>query len=207
MKIGDYINQNFDHVYVRNLKNANQRLEHFQENANLINLKYEIFTGISGNIFVPQDYPRPQYLTGNNLSLISVILDAMRKNYESIVICDDDSTFYNYEVYENLHKEFLPADWDIINLGEMKYHPNKQNQLDFQNIKYCPAQIEGSQAVAYNKKAYFTILNHLFDFEKTGSTGDGLYDRLMAQDRIKGYIIKPNFCYQERARIRQSVFE
>jgi len=206
MKTGEFINKNFDHVYVRNLPNAKKRLESFQKTANSINLKYEIFAAINGNNYVPDTYTRPKYLTGNWLCFINVLLDAMKNNYKSIVICDDDCIFYNYEINEESNTELFPKDWDIINFGKIRYENKKSSKIQFINFKNKPLLIEGSQCAAFNSKSYFLLLQELFLFEKTGRTGDGLYDILSQQNKINGYIINPSFCFQDRYTLIQEDF-
>lgn len=206
MKIGEFINKNFDHVYVRNLPKARKRLDSFQKTASYINLKYEIFKSINGNDYVEDNYPRSKYLTGNVLSFINVLLDAMKNNYKSIVVCDDDCIFYNYEINENLEIDFFPENWDIINFGKILHGNEEFKKIEFENIKNKPKLIEGSQCMAFNKKSYFLLLRELFFFEKTGLVGDGLYDILTQENKINGYIIKPSFCFQERDKLIQSDF-
>lgn len=208
MLIGNYLNKTFEHVYVKNVKEATNRLKSFVDNSQQIDLKYEVFTAIRGDLYVPNDYvvmdrphlypfPYNQYIMGNAYTFVAILLDAMRNNYESIVVCDDDTIFYDIDVNDDLFT--LPNDWNIINMGSMEYVKPTTNSLSVQLLNSNDSNIiTGSQCVAINKNAYYTILSNSLSIGTHGKTGDILFHTLLIENKIKMYKIFPDFTYQER---------
>jgi hypothetical protein len=172
MTLGQNINSTFCKVYVKNLVDAKQRLDHFKFYADNVGLVYEVFNGIRGDSFVPHSYqikyrphmyptPANQYLVGNWASSLAIHLNAISNNYESYVVCDDDTVFKNVEL--DHIKPYLPIDWDIIILGEINHtnYDKLDTSVSFDKI-YNSENLEqsilvGCQCIAINKKFYFTL--------------------------------------------------
>jgi hypothetical protein len=204
VKLGKIINEAFSHVYVKNIPSAIKRLESFKKSANDIKLKYEVYKSIVGDLYVPKNYqvkyrsglyPEPynQYLVGNHLTWLSIHLDAMRNNYDSYVVCDDDTIFYDIDLPSI--KDKLPDDWDIIVLGEMEKTITSNENINF--IRTDP-KLAGCQCLAVNKKNYYQILNVMLMFNEIGYTGDTLINYLQGHTISNTYSMYPNITHQER---------
>lgn len=205
MILGENLNKTFGPVYLRNLPKAVNRLASFQNTAKRIGLEYTTIKAIDGQEYVPadylikhasEDYPYPtnQYLMGNFYSTMYILLDAMSNNYESYVYCDDDTIFNDVDI--PYLKPELPDDWDIIILGRL-----------FLNDQYGPLRfistddewyISGSHCVAVHKRAYYTLMEHYLKMDTDGIFGDRLYQHLVAQNKIKLYVMLPDITHQER---------
>ena len=212
MKLGEALNEAFGHVYVKNLPKATLRERSFKNTANLINLKYELFRAISGNSYVPKDYlikyrpecypnPHNQYLAGNFCTSMAILLDAMKNDYDSYVICDDDTVFYNIECESLLPN--LPKDWDILILGQMLPVPIDTTQtvsVDFTRVQ--TADLPGCHCIVINKKLYWKQLVNYMGFDQHGRFGDVTVGDMSMTDDIKVYYAATNLCYQERELIK-----
>jgi hypothetical protein len=211
MTLGQNLNSTFGNVYVKNIPDAKQRLEHFKKSADSIGLQYEVYKGIRGDLFVPPEYnikyrpnmypvPANQYLVGNWATTISIHLDAMSDNYESYIICDDDTVFRNMNI-EHI-KPNLPEDWDIIILGDMIVTNNNTENLMFSkihnNYDLESNQLVGCHCIAINKKFYFEYLLHAIGLDTHGKIGDVLLCLLVENTNINLYKMKPDITYQER---------
>lgn len=216
MILGENLNSTFSNVYVKNVPDAKQRLEHFKIHADKIGLQYEVFRGIRGDSFVPENYmikyrpnmypvPANQYLVGNWASGLAIHLDAISKNYESYVVCDDDTVFKNVEV--DHIKPNLPIDWDMIILGEMNTTTNDQSDSAVTFTKIVnnsdleQSVLVGCQCLAINRKFYFKYLLYTLGLDTHGKIGDVLLCLMVEHDDINLYKMKPDITYQERSNL------
>lgn len=211
MKVGKALNQAFDNVYVKNLKNARKRLESFKDSASNIQLKYEVVTAINGLEYVPESYtvkyrpelypvPGNQYLVGNFSTSLYILLDAMSKNYNSFIVCDDDTIFYDLDVPTLCNK--LPANWDIIVLGPIN------DTVDIRTTKILPDisftrlindnKLAGCQCIAVNKSCYWACLQEYLSFDQHGRFGDVSHANFTFDKNLHIYLVDQSLCYQER---------
>lgn len=204
MKLGKNINNAFSKVYVKNLLESKKRLESFTHHADIINLKYKVYSAFRGDLYVPKSYtikhrsklyptPYNQYLAGNHYTWLSIHLDAMINRYESYVICDDDTIFKDLEI-PDIHKA-IPIDWDILILGDMSNVNSNTNELIFNRLNY---NIAGCHCIAINSKCYFKVLNHLTMFDTLGYTGDVSVNHLSTTELLNVYEMFPSITYQDR---------
>lgn len=214
LKLGENLNATFGNVYVKNVPEAKQRLDHFKLHADSIGLQYEVFKGIRGDLFVPENYlikyrptlypaPANQYLVGNWASTVAIHLDAMANNYDSYVICDDDTVFKNAQI--DFIKPQLPADWDVIILGEMGGSSDAGSNAAFVKIENNPnlesTDLVGCHCIAINKKFYFEYLLHAVGLDTHGKIGDVLLCLLVENTNMNLYKLRPNITYQERTKL------
>jgi hypothetical protein len=220
MKLGENLNLTFGKAIVRNIPESKKRLENFKSSADLINLKYEIFDSIRGDLYVPINYkikqrtelyppPSNQYYVGNFLSFLRIHLDVLSKRYSSYIVCDDDTVFNDYNLKDI--RGYLPIDWDIIVLGRMnKTAPNKYNET-VENVPefVTPSKndIAGSQCIAINQKCYYIILDYLLSFQNHSKCGDIMLDELSSNKIIKLYLMLPDVTYQERKKLKPYTYE
>lgn len=214
MTLGENINNTFGKVYVKNLLDAKQRLNHFKSHADSIGLVYEIFKAIKGDTFVPKNYsikyrpffyptPANQYLVGNWASTLAIHLDAISNNYDSYIICDDDTVFKNIEL--DYIKPNLPVDWDMIILGEINCNNSHElnSQIYFEkivnNTNLEQSVLVGCQCMAINKGFYFKLLLYMLGLDTHGKIGDVLMCLMVENNDINLYKLKPDITYQERS--------
>lgn len=217
MKLGDNLNNSFDNVIVRNISESTKRLDNFKITASNINLKYEIYNSIRGDMYIPSDfvvnptklYPFPanQYIYGNHLSLLNVHLNSMSKRYSSYVVCDDDTEFYDIQL--ELIKNYLPNDWDVIIMGNMKKLESIDNEIIYTPTFFKPSvsQIAGSQCAAINSKAYYSILDYMLSYKTHFKTGDAMWDVLSRSNQIKLYMMYPDITHQNRNTLKPYTIE
>jgi hypothetical protein len=207
MKLGHSINEAFGHVYVKNIPEATTRLQSFVDSAAKVDLQYEVFKAIRGDQYVPPDYiikyrpelytfPWNQYLVGNYCTSMAILLDAMRNNYDSYVICDDDVIFYDKD-FPSI-AESLPSDWDIIILGQMsKTSEEVHGRINMNYVRVRNYDLPGCHCIAFNKRLYWKQLHNYMGFDSHGRFGDVTVGDMSLTD-VNVYYISPNICYQER---------
>lgn len=220
MILGKNLNHTFGHVYVKNVAEAKSRLDSFIRTASSIELEYEVFSAIRGDRYVPIDYqiklephlypvPANQYLAGNCYTTISIILDAMRHRYESIVICDDDTIFYNVNL--EYIKNHLPEHWNVINFGSLESVPTpiaSENEI-VPTIELLTdvKEFSGSHCVAIHESCYYNLLLECCKFDVHGYFGDRLLYQLAEENRLIVHKMKPDITYQERNVLQPYVIE
>ena len=131
-----------DKIYYINLKNKTERNEHCLKQFELHNIpnnKIIRFEAIDGNtynftenelhMFRNADYIRSltphivqKKIMGNQLSHFNILLEMKEKQYDNIIICQDDVIFRDgINDYINNIIEQMPDNAEIINLGTHKY--------------------------------------------------------------------------------------
>ena len=131
-----------DKIYYINLKNKTERNEHCLKQFELHNIpnnKITRFEAIDGNTYNFSEnelhmFRNADYMTsltphivqkkimGNQLSHFNILLEMKEKQYDNIIICQDDVIFKNgINDYINNIMEEMPVNAEIINLGKHKY--------------------------------------------------------------------------------------
>ncbi len=113
MKFFDY----FDNVYCVNLEHRTDRKMNILSECDKYNLgEVQFFKAINGNL-LNVNYPILKGNVGLIMSNIEIIKDAKEKNYEKILILEDDCYFTDEIKNINEYIEKLPEDWDMFYLG------------------------------------------------------------------------------------------
>jgi GR25 family glycosyltransferase involved in LPS biosynthesis len=122
------MNSYVDNIYLINMDKDIDRLEKVKKECDIVNIKFERFPGVkitdlSQNIldkYIPEDIQKygTNGMIGCGLSHLFIWKDAIKKNYNNILILEDDVTFTNNfnEILQNAMNE-LPNDYDILYLG------------------------------------------------------------------------------------------
>lgn len=171
------INDFFDNVYCINLKRRLDRRMEILEEIENFGITVELVEAVDGQEFDWSDYPHV-YLTGTGHDLddggISkniaglakthelILKDAIDKDYECILILEDDAEFS-----DTLHYSFsqavaeLPENWDMFYLGS-------QNFIDlpkpYSTLLGKTCNTLGLHAIGINKTAYQELLDSI-DFK------------------------------------------
>lgn len=98
----------FDEIYCINLPKRTDRLLEFTEEAEKYNIQFKLIDGIE----------HPQGAEGLRLTVEGIFKNAIEKNYEHILIFEDDCLFVNdpNSVMNEVIKQ-LPQDYHILYLG------------------------------------------------------------------------------------------
>ena len=191
----NYINKFlFDQVYYINLRERPERKIHILNELKKI--------GINSNIITPIDafyYPlQPQI--GCAISHMKALRDAYVKNYQNIIIFEDDFTFKinNLTNYLNILDNNLP-NWDVIQFSTINCKTKPTN------IPLINKVIKADTTAAYGLKRHMII--YLFNIFKTCINPnksikgnqfaiDVLWQTI--QDKFNWYIFNPNIGYQNQ---------
>ena len=108
----------FDKVYCINLDRRSDRIEHFNNIVNKFDLgNYTRFSAVDGSLI--KDYNGNLKLgeLGLVLSNLEIIKEAIKNNFNTILILEDDC-FFTDEI-KNIDEYFkqLPDDWDMLYMG------------------------------------------------------------------------------------------
>lgn len=193
-------------MWVRSLPTTADRLSNFEKYANDIKLTYEIIYGINGHQYIPietpwlkhiqHEYPNNSYLgvLGNHISSIYLTLLAMQRGLNSVMICDDDTEFHHTKINEDISM-VLPNDWDIIifNSFNQNFDLVREQPLFFYK-PHTRRELQGSNCIAINKKAYYTLLYYQLLIQYPG---DQLYYLMLLND-VKIYKMLPEISLQNR---------
>lgn len=206
--LGNTLNEIFGIAYIKNLKTSTKRRDFIVNECSLIDLKYELFEATDGKLHYDHSFtlqhgrfhltfPSSAGFMGNQITSHNIITQAIELNAPHIMMLDDDCVFNHTvvikdEVLEQI-KQNLPADWDIVILGDMH-----DVDLDDRSIGYhkCSAHYEaaGSHGIAINNKV-FEELQSLFS--ETTWLGDGAIGRLIDMGK-NVYKLTPSICRQDR---------
>ena len=129
------LNKLFSKIFLVSTNPPNSRYESFVEYYNSIGLNYDLRISTNSSYFKKIDdcsceiNEQEQSLES---AYTSIFYESYYKNFESIVILEDDNRFV-----DNFEEQFLefynnvPTDWDFLNLSnyQLGYHKNKENYI------------------------------------------------------------------------------
>ena len=117
-----------DKIYVINLKKNTDRLEKFIEHSRKANVAVERFDAVNGKelekddpyilrCFIKEHNLNPGQI-GCALSHIKIWEDAVKNNYNNIIVFEDDAVIPEdfWDKFDKVYNE-LPEDWDLLLLG------------------------------------------------------------------------------------------
>lgn len=150
----------FDKAYCINLETRPDRLSHFKSEVSKYNLgDYEIVYAVNGYDVYHNYPPIPEGPgpVGLLLTNLKIIEDAKSKNYETIVILEDDCTFNDEIVNIEEYMKSLPDDWDMLYFGA--------NHTDNDGIYHAPYHINNNVIRLVNSFTthLVAIKSHMFD--------------------------------------------
>jgi GR25 family glycosyltransferase involved in LPS biosynthesis len=161
----------FDQAYYINLDRRPDRCQHMEEQLKRFGFKASRVPAIDG-----KEIPwKPDYGLISNywnhgafaycLSYRLVIIDAMRKGYENILVMDDDCVFQDnlWEVLDKAWSE-LPEEWHMLyfaaNHGPSPENVPTENDRQGDHLYRLKGSM-GSHAIIINKHCFKTILSYL----------------------------------------------
>jgi GR25 family glycosyltransferase involved in LPS biosynthesis len=110
---------NYDKVFLINLKKRTDRLENFKKQVEKFDLgEFEIFEAVDGTkLNNVQSKLLSRGEIGIIMSNIEIFKKAKEKNYKEIIIIEDDCYFT--EEMKNIYDyiSLIPSDWDMIYFG------------------------------------------------------------------------------------------
>lgn len=192
------INDVFDNVYVINLAARKDRLEQITQELKSVEIKHEIFTAVNG---VPSGVKLPDYIVktpgvaGCMFSHIRIIEDAKKRNFNKILILEDDAEFAKnfIKLFNNFYNN-LPQDWQMVYLGGSS-HPILSEKINENVIKTKGAYT--THAYGIKSDVFDTVINNI-DI-KSGVQYAHPIDAFYAinvHSIFTTYLSKPNLVYQ-----------
>ena len=129
------LNKLFSKIFLVTTNPPNSRYESFAKYYNSVGLNYDLRVSTDSSYF-RKIYDGSFEINEQEQSLesayTSIFYESYYKNFESIVILEDDNRFV-----DNFEEQFLefynnvPTDWDFLNLSnyQLGYHKNKENYI------------------------------------------------------------------------------
>jgi GR25 family glycosyltransferase involved in LPS biosynthesis len=170
--------------FVVNLERRPDRLEHIQKEMDYIGWDYEIFKAIDLNNH-----------GGCTLSHVEIIKIAKERNYESVMVIEDDCTFlpYSKDLINKIETESGDFEFGIINLAPTLNRPvnRSKEQPLFLDITTYPPKEE------YHRGTFAT---NMIIYHKS------IYDNILEMEKpeILGYYAIDDYIYQFILPIKQS---
>jgi GR25 family glycosyltransferase involved in LPS biosynthesis len=161
-----FINNYFSHIYVLNLDSEVERFTDISSRLDDLNIKFSKFSAYGkDNHSVVENFNK---IKENKNALIKqigamgclishreIIKDAIKNNYENILILEDDAHFcFNFIEKINIIK-LVPQKWNLLYLGASQHD---WSQIKLKSNFYNAIKTDGTFAYAINKKAYNEIL-------------------------------------------------
>ena len=159
------LNDHFSKLYCINLDTRPDRFTLATEEFKNLNIDVERVSGIVGKAH------------GLLLTHIEILMDAINKKYESILIFEDDVTFIDgFNEKFNAKILFLPDDWDLLYIGGNNVFARGKFDLITGNKNFVPTLdnyrtlnyeiskttwTQCAHALAINSKFFETLLNEI----------------------------------------------
>lgn len=236
----DTLNVFFDHVYVITLERAKDRHEHIRKE--LDGLNYELFAGKDKQNFSVEDLkqqgiysetlakkyhrygkPMQEGQIGCAWSHAEVYKDVLEKNYQKVLILEDDAVIERDAVkqFPAIFKQ-LPADWELFYFGFAEKETAPKGLLFkkifyhflrfFNAISYSHKTIERlypKQISPHVFEAGYHDCTHAYAITQSAAkkllnlqqpisfVADNLLAHAITNQIVKGYIIKPKIINQQ----------
>lgn len=108
----------FDNTFLINLKKREDRLNDFITQVNYYDLgEFEVFEAVDGSLLENEYGHLNNGEVGIIHSTIKILEKSIEKNYETILIIEDDCKFNDNLYNLNEYFEKLPNDWDFVYFG------------------------------------------------------------------------------------------
>lgn len=195
------INTLFDKTYLINLDKRKDRLEQANTLTEKFNFEFTRFQAVDGEKLVEGKKGVPvfteqqtnlrfnKYSYALNLTIAKILKEAIKNNYSSILICEDDVMFKdNYSlVFEDV-KTNIPKNWDLFYFGCMHLVPYKH----FTNTIGIVRDANLCHCFAINSNVFERVLTEV---EKNEKPIDIIL-RETVQRKYNSYCVYPNLAYQ-----------
>ena len=130
-------------------------------------------------------------------SYIAILTEAIRNDYESILVFDDDVIFHNdfNQLFSQIYQQ-LPNNWMILQLGALQYDWG-DDWISWQtkNLYSCNGSSVGSHAVAIHFSAYPILLNYCLLYNLPFDIGPLTAVQNQYSDRC--FVFYPNLAIQD----------
>jgi hypothetical protein len=165
--------------YVVNLKRRKDRLEHIKSEMDYISWDFDLFEAIDKNSHL-----------GCTLSHVEIIKDAKSKNYESVMVIEDDCSFMPYakSFIKQLDSELKDVTYAILNLSPTHNRPvqiSKDYRLLIDTTNFPPMEerhrgVFATNMIVYHKSIYDDVIDIVNTNHHTWvAIDDYIYSRIM----------------------------
>lgn len=195
----EYFNSIVDQIYVINMDKDTNRLKILDKKLKKLNLTYKRITGIDGKKIYPyyknKTKLRPGQL-GCLLSHINVIKNAIKNNYNNILVLEDDIVFH-----KNFHGEFIKKykkliknenKFDLIYLGcsQSMRDNGKWNNTIMKDEYYINYGTDGTFGMLINKNIFSKIIEDNKNIKIPIDTS--LTNNILATKKYKCFTLYPH---------------
>lgn len=107
-----------DKSYCINLERREDRKEHMEKEFERLKLDYKFFKAFDGKDLNIKEIPIRKAIISTVKSHLGVIQDAIKNNYETIAVFEDDVIFCeDFDERFKIYLKEVPEDWEIMYLG------------------------------------------------------------------------------------------
>ena len=185
--------------YIIHLKKATERLPIIQDLEHALNIKLHIFDGADGYKLIEDGHPttcqqqgtpftRAAGDIGCTVSHINICKDALERNYDYVVIFEDDCQFINN--LDNLQSSIinfinLHLNWDLFTLG---YDPVSTHNIENTSISKVN-RFNLTHALILNKTFINKSIEKYQEYYSNSTIFaiDGLYSNVIEDNNLAAY--------------------
>lgn len=189
------MNDFFDKIYLINLERRPDRLEKVSAELKKHGIKYTTVVAIDGKLLQPQHIKGSLIESGDDkasvcavgLTLMEIFKQAISRNFNKILILEDDLELYNLHYFDEAVKS-IPDEFDLLYLGaqhKIEPEPFAKNLVKIKESYIC-------HAVGFGRKAMEYLQYALVD-----GSNEQVYSRIQRY-RNNSFCISPNIAFQTR---------
>lgn len=204
------LNNYFEKIYCINLDSRPDRYGESLQEFQKIGIDVQRVSGVLGSDVFKSGLNRSAGAYGVFLTHVKILKEAMRNNYENILILEDDVVFIDgFNEIFNQRITALPDDWDLLYVGgnnifgkdefilvdgDVDYEINHDTykQLDHRLCKTKWTQC--AHALGINGKAYQTLMVGMERFSHKPI--DRVHRLLQRRNEVNAYVFMPSLALQ-----------
>lgn len=205
------LNQLFDHIYLINLQKRTEKLHLIKYQLEFLKIDYEIFKAIDGTeeqygeicldlLNKKNTWIKSKGAIGLILTYLELLKDAVLKNYQNILILEDDC-YFHYQFLVEIEKKSNLIQFNdtisVIYLGANQFLYSAEQKLQInQKLGYYDLSNHtgihtfGTYAISMNRY-FIKLLLESIDINSIDKTIDVHIQELLNQNNLKGRIIFP----------------
>lgn len=195
----NFINSVVDKIYVINMDKDKDRMEILDKKMKVLGLEYQRISGVDGKKVYPKYKDKTKLRPGQIgclLSHIEVLKDAIKNNYNNIMVLEDDILFHHnfHQEFKKKYQKILKNEkrFDLIYLGctQSMGGPGFWGNTKMKDEYYDNKYTDGTYAMLINKNIFEVIKKQAESYKIPIDTS--ISNNILSNNKYKTFAFYPH---------------